>query len=213
MRNYIFLLIIIPSFSWTQIGISISGSSQFTTGQQLLLLENNSFQPVEYESRYNNISASMARGRRLIIGEIWLRLGITYSIIQTSYNFSENNLMNYNLIDRRLMPALELQYVLLRRQGLYLYSSIGSYTISENLNIKQSNNLNLPNTVHSYNGIIPFFRSGLQLSLGLFTINPFIGYDFKAIYFDRLNDISSENFKESLEKGAIRTGLEFGIMF
>jgi len=215
MKKYFLLLVILPYFSWTQIGISVSGSSQFTTGQQLLPLENTVFQPVFYESRNNNISLSMARGRRLIIGEIWLKLRMTYSVINTQYDFSNTNpvLINYDIVDRRLMPGVELQYVLLRTQGLYIYSSMGSYTIIENLNIDYPNNVDLDASVHTYNGIIPFIRSGLQLNLGLFTINPFVGYDLQTIYFDKLGDISSSDLKESLKQGAIRTGIEFGIMF
>tara|TARA_B100000902_G_C27319427_1_gene923389 strand:+ start:5612 stop:6259 length:648 start_codon:yes stop_codon:yes gene_type:complete len=215
MKYFFFLLIPFFCCSQNQLGISISGGSSYIEGQQLINIENTDFSPVNYEARHNKVSIGCARGRRIIIGEVWLRLQLTYSVINTSYDFSDTNptIINYETINRSFIPSLELQHVVLRTQGLYVYYSIGSYTIIENLNIDHPNNEELDLSVYEYNGLMPFIRSGLQLSLGRFTINPFIGYNMETIYFNQLNDISSNSLKESFNNGALRTGLEFGVFF
>ena len=149
-----------------------------------------------------------------MIGEIWLRLQLTYRVVNTSYDFTDTNptIINYETTDRSFIPSLELQHVLLRTQGLYIYYSIGSYAIIENLNIDHPNNEEMDLSVYEYNGLMPFIRSGLQVSLGRFTVNPFIGYNLETIYFNQLNEISSY-LKESFNNGALRTGLEFGVFF
>ena len=92
-----------------------------------------------------------------------------------------------------------------------MYSSIGTYAILENLNLNQDNNSDID--VYEYNGIIPFIRTGVKLSMGNFTINPFIGYEFETIYFDNFSDISSADIESSIQNAGIRTGLRFGILF
>ena len=121
--------------------------------------------------------------------------------------------MNYEIIERRLVPSLSIQYVLAKNNLLRLYSSIGSYGIFENLNLDQDSNLDLETSIYKYNSLIPFIRLGVQLNMGTFTINPFISYEFQNIYFDRLSDISSEILQRSLENAGVRTGLRFGILF
>ncbi len=216
MRNkiYFLLLILTPLVSYSQIGISIAGSSHFTAGQTILPLQNGTFETAKYEVRNNSISLDWNTGRRLIIGEIWCVLGITYNIIKTDYDFPETNLINYELIERRLVPSIALQYVLVSTGSLRIYSSIGTYTIFENLNLEEESNLDLDLIDnYAYNGIIPFMRTGAQLNLGKFTINPFVGYEFETIYFDKFSDISKSDFEKSLENAGIRTGLRFGILF
>ena len=137
----------------------------------------------------------------------------TYLISMIAKNSEESNRKCFDMNLLAFKKLLDNGY----NAYLYLHTSfIGKCninTIIENLNIDYPNNVDLDASVHTYNGIIPFIRSGLQLNLGLFTINPFVGYDLQTIYFDKLDDISSSDLKESLKQGAIRTGIEFGIMF
>ena len=213
MKKYFFILFLIPLINYTQIGISLSGNSQFTTGQTILPLANGEFQSANYEMRNNSISLDWSTGRRLIIGEIWCVLGITYTINNSKYTSTNINAIidDYELVERRLIPSFSLQYVLMQRGFFRMYSSIGTYAILENLNLNQDNNSDID--VYEYNGIIPFIRTGVKLSMGNFTINPFIGYEFETIYFDNFSDISSADIESSIQNAGIRTGLRFGILF
>ena len=94
-----------------------------------------------------------------------------------------------------------------------LYTGMGGYAIFENLNLDQDNTLDLNTLTHEYNGIIPFLRAGIKLNRGSLTINPFIGYELKTIYFDQLGNISSEDLQESFDNANIRTGIRFGVLF
>ena len=214
MKKYSFILLfLIPLINYTQVGISISGNSQFITGQTILPLANGEFQSANYEMRNNAISLDWTTGRRLLIGEIWCVLGMTYTINNSKYNSTNINAIidDYELVERRLIPSVALQYVLMQRGFLRMYSSIGTYAILENLNLNQDNDADIQ--VYEYNGIIPFIRTGLKLSMGNFTINPFIGYEFETIYFDDFSDISSADIESSIKNAGIRTGLKFGILF
>ena len=201
--------------SFSQIGISISGNSYFTTGQTLLPLDNGMFETVNYEIRNNGISLDWNTGRRLIIGEVWCMIGMTYNVTKTMYDWSETdaNIANYDIVERRLIPSVKFEYVFLKNEYMALYSGIGGYAIVENLNLDQNNNSDLSTLTHKYNGIIPFLRAGIKLNRGNFTINPFIGYELEPIYFDEWNNISSEDIDASFENANIRTGVRFGILF
>jgi len=215
MKNYIYVFILIPMISFSQIGISISGNSYFTTGQTLLPLDNGMFETVNYEIRNNGISLDWNTGRRLIIGEVWCMIGMTYNVTKTMYDWSETdaNIANYDIVERRLIPSVKFEYVFLKNEYMALYSGIGGYAIVENLNLDQNNNSDLSTLTHKYNGIIPFLRAGIKLNRGNFTINPFIGYELEPIYFDEWNNISSEDIDASFENANIRTGVRFGILF
>jgi len=215
MKNYIYLFMLIPMISFSQIGISISGNSYFTNGQTLLPLENGIFETVNYEMRNNGISLDWNTGRRLIIGEVWCMIGMTYNVTKTMYDWSETdtNIDNYDIVERRLIPTIKFEYVFLRNEYMALYSGIGGYGIFENLNLDQNNNVDLSTFTHKYNGIIPFLRAGIKLNRGNFTINPFIGYELEPIYFDEWSSISSEEIDQSFENANIRTGVQFGIFF
>jgi hypothetical protein len=215
MKNYIYLFMLIPMISFSQIGISISGNSYFTNGQTLLPLENGIFETVNYEMRNNGISLDWNTGRRLIIGEVWCMIGMTYNVTKTMYDWSETdtNIDNYDIVERRLIPTIKFEYVFLRNEYMALYSGIGGYGIFENLNLDQNNNVDLSTLTHKYNGIIPFLRAGIKLNRGNFTINPFIGYELEPIYFDEWSNISSEDIDQSFENANIRTGVQFGIFF
>lgn len=215
MKNYIYLFMLIPMISFSQIGISISGNSYFTNGQTLLPLENGIFETVNYEMRNNGISLDWNTGRRLIIGEVWCMIGMTYNVTKTMYDWSETdtNIDNYDIVERRLIPSIKFEYVFLKNEYMALYSGIGGYGIFENLNLDQNNNVDLSTLTHKYNGIIPFLRAGIKLNRGNFTINPFIGYELEPIYFDEWSNISSEDIDQSFEDANIRTGVQFGIFF
>jgi hypothetical protein len=213
MKKYFFILLLTPLINLSQIGISVSGSSQFTTGQTIIPLMNGEFESVNYELRNNSISLDWTTGRRLVIGEIWCVLGVKYAITNSKYNSNElnYNIANYKLVERRLIPSLAIQYVLMQRGFFRIYSSLGTYAILENLNLNQDNSSDIQ--VQQYNSLIPFIRTGLKLSMGNFTINPFIGYEFETIYFDTLNEISSADIENAIKNAGIRTGLRFGILF
>lgn len=215
MKQFIYLLVLIPVASLGQIGISLSGNSYFTTGQTILPIENGDFETVNYEIRNNGIALDWNTGRRLIIGELWCMLGMTYNIRKTVYNWSETNtnIADYEIVERRLIPSIRFEYVFLRNQFMALYSGLGGYAIFENLNLDQNNNLDLNTLTHKYNGIIPFFRAGIKFNRGNFTINPFIGYELETIYFDQLSNISTEEWKESFDNANIRSGIRFGLLF
>tara|TARA_B100001250_G_scaffold384703_1_gene379786 strand:+ start:7238 stop:7885 length:648 start_codon:yes stop_codon:yes gene_type:complete len=215
MKDYIYVFIFMPLISFSQIGVSISGNSYFTTGQTVLPLENGVFETVDYEMRNNGISLDWNTGRKLFIGEVWCMVGMTYSITKTIYNWSETNtnIADYDIVERRLIPSITFEYVFLRNGYMVLYSGIGGYAIFENLNLDQENNLDLNTLTHEYNGIIPFLRAGVKFNSGNFTINPFIGYELETIYFDELNNISSEDLDVSLDNARVRTGVSFGFLF
>tara|TARA_B100001250_G_scaffold372844_1_gene358605 strand:+ start:1949 stop:2596 length:648 start_codon:yes stop_codon:yes gene_type:complete len=215
MRNYIYILAIIPLISYSQIGIGISGTSSFTTGQTIFPGEEAIFETVNYELRNNSIGLDWNTGRRFIIGEIWCMIGMTYNVSKTFYNFAESNIpiSNYEIIERRLIPSLTLEYVFLRRSNFLIYSGIGTYAILENLTLNQETEIELNISTHQYNGVVPFMRAGIRLNRGNFTINPFVGYELQTIYFEEFNEIFSDALTESFQNGNIRTGLRFGILF
>ena len=215
MQKYIYILILFPCLCYSQIGIGMSGTSNFTTGQTIFPVEEGVFETVNYELRNNSIGLDWNTGRRFIIGEIWCMIGITYNISKTFYSFSESNIpiSNYEIIERRLIPSLTLEYVFLRRSNFLIYSGIGTYAILENLNLDQDNEIELNISTHQYNGVIPFIRTGIRLNKGNFTINPFVGYELQTIYFDEFSEIFGDELQESFSNGNIRTGLRFGILF
>ena len=213
--KYIYLILLFPVISFCQSGISISGQSQFGFGEELMPLNNETFEPVLFKNREYAITLSIMRGRKLIIGTFWLHLNVTYQTSNTSYDFIKNTLNenNYNLISRRLTPSAELRYVIIQSGNAFLYSSIGSYAVLENLSVEQESETDLDLIVHKYNGIIPFIRSGMQLDFGRFFINPFLSYDIGIMDFNSFTSLSQSDFKNALDNASLRTGIKFGIMF
>ena len=90
MKKYIFLLVIFPLLSFGQSGISMSGLSQFNTGESIVLIDG-SIEPLTYEQRNNSITVSIFRGRKFSIGTIALKGDISYSIEKTNYFVSGKN--------------------------------------------------------------------------------------------------------------------------
>ena len=207
MKKYIFLLLIIPLIGFSQSGISVSGSSQFNLGESILLIDEN-VEPLNYERRQNSITLSIFRGRKFKIGTIALKGDISYNIENTQYYGNQiNGVDNYEIITRNLMPSLEALYILFQSQTTFLYTSIGSYAIIQNLNLSEEN------TVLKYNSIMPFTRIGFQVNYGRFFINPFVSFDLEKINFNTFDEIFSADLKKKIENYKIRTGLSFGIMF
>ena len=85
MKHYIFLLFVIPFFSFGQSGISISGTSQFHVGESIIPLEN-TYKPIAYDQRNNNVTISIFRGRKFSIGTIAFKGSVSYRIEKTKYN-------------------------------------------------------------------------------------------------------------------------------
>jgi len=210
MRSFIFLLFIIPFFSLSQSGISISGMSQFNIGESIIP-QNNHYTPISYENRNNNITLSIFRGRKFRIGTLAVKGSISYSIENTKYH-GANNIAPYKVTKRHLIPSLEFWHILFQSEKAFLYTSVGSYGIIQNLNTKEESKIT-ENTVYEYNGIVPFLRTGVQLNYNRFFLNPFVSFDLETIRFDSTNDIFNTDIKERIKNHTIRTGLECGIMF
>ena len=213
MKKQLFTLIIliIPLITIGQSGISLSGSSQFNPGQSILPLMNGEFVPINYESRNNQITLSIFRGRKFKIGTFAINMNISYSINNIQYE--ENNefgIPNYETIKKSLIPKLELWHIIFQKENTFIYTSIGAYGILQDLNIFSSEE---EDELYEYNGIIPFVRTGLQLNYGKFFVNPFISFDLQEIHFDKFGDIWNTNLKSTIQNYTFRTGLEFGIMF
>ena len=212
MKKYIFLLVIFPLWSFGQSGISMSGLSQFNTGESIVLI-NGSIEPLTYEQRNNSITVSIFRGRKFSIGTIALKGDISYSIEKTNY-FNESIPINdYEIITRSLVPSLELLYILFQSKKAFLYSSLGSYAVIQNLNISEENHVVTEDFLSKYNSITPFARIGFQVNSGRFFINPFISFDLEKINFNSIDEVFTVDLKEKIENYSIKTGLSFGIMF
>lgn len=206
MKKFIVLLYFISFLSFSQSGISISGISQFNLGATLIPTEEN-YIPLSYEQRNHNITLSIFRGRKFRIGTIVLKGSVSYNIEKTHYHNEQHNILirDYETIKRRLIPSLEIWHILFQSEQTFLYASLGSYGIIQNLNFE--------NHVYEHNNLVPFLRTGLQLNYNRFFFNPFISFDLEPIEFDVLNDIFNTDIKEKINKYSLRTGLEFGIMF
>ena len=209
MKKLLFILLLSPLISVCQSGISLSGSSQFSTNQSLIINANNVFSTTPVEIRNNELSLSIFRGRKFRIGTIALNASVSYSVSKTNYT-EEIALEDHEIIKKRIIPSVELWYILLQTKTTFLYTSIGGYGILEDLNLLSSNNEQ--NTLN-YNAIIPFLRSGLQINYGKLFINPFISFDLDKIEFGEVNEILDADFKQLIKDYSIRTGLNFGIMF
>ena len=86
MKKYFFLLLLLPLFSTAQSGISLSGSSQFYTGQSIMALDPTSFSAVNYNSRNYEVKLSIFRGRKFKIGTFAINASVSYSINQVHYS-------------------------------------------------------------------------------------------------------------------------------
>ena len=126
MKKYIFLLILFPLFIFGQSGISMSGLSQFNTGESIVLIDG-SIEPYTYEKRNNSITVSIFRGRKFSIGTIALKGDISYNIEKTNYFNESISINEHEIITRSLVPSLELLYILFQSKKAFLYSSLGSY--------------------------------------------------------------------------------------
>ena len=205
------IILITPLITIGQSGISLSGTSQFNYGQSISPLINGEFLPINYESRNNQITLSIFRGRKFKIGTFAINMNLSYSINNTQYQGNnEFGIPNYETIKKSLIPKIELWHIIFQRENTFIYTSIGGYGILQDLNIFSSDE---ENELYEYNGIIPFLRTGLQLSYGKFFINPFISFDFQQINFDNFSDIWNTSLKSTIQNYTFRTGLEFGIMF
>jgi len=210
MKKYLFLLFFLPLISLSQSGISLSGSSQFYTGQSIIPLDPTSFSAVNYNSRNHEIKLSIFRGRKFKIGTFAINASVSYSINQVNYSLDPNlGIPNYETTQINLIPKIGFWYIVFQTKNTFIYTSIGGFAIMEDLNIGSLDNDNL----YEYNSIIPFFRTGLQLNYGKFFINPFISFDLDEINFIEFNNIWDVDLKEKIKNYNIRSGLEFGIMF
>ena len=195
----------------SQSGISLSGSSEFYEGQSVIPISPESHSIINYHSRANQITLSIFRGRKFKIGTFAINASFTYSINKTQYyGNSMVSINSYEVMRKNLIPKLELWHILLQRKNIFIYNSIGAYGVLQDLNLSQSND---QNELYEYNSIIPFLRTGVQISYGKFFINPFISFDLQEISFEELNDIGNIDLKKSIQNYTFRSGLEFGIMF
>ncbi|MAZ58603.1 MAG: hypothetical protein CMP56_04280 [Flavobacteriales bacterium] len=207
----VFILVIIPMITIAQSGISLSGSSQFYEGQSIIPVNPDSYSTMNYKSRDNQITLSIFRGRKFKMGTFAINASFTYSINNTQYK--PNNIMginSYDVIRKHIIPKLELWHILLQRKNIFIYNSIGGYGLLQDLNLTTSND---QNEIYEYNSIIPFLRTGVQISYGKFFINPFISFDLQEITFAEFSDIANINLKNTIQNYNFRSGLEFGIMF
>ena len=211
MRKLIFLLFF-PLIGLSQSGISISGLSQYNTGESIVPI-NNSFSPISYDLRNTKVTLSIFRGSKFKFGTLALKGNISYNI-DNIYYYADNsiNIPNYTIITRSFMPSLELWYILFQNENSFLYTSMGSFATIQNLNIDQKN-IELTEDLYKNNELIPFVRAGLQFNYNRFFVNPFISFDLAKIEFDQIGDIFEYDFLNGIKNYTIRTGLEFGIMF
>ena len=211
MKKCLFLLLL-PLIGLSQSGISISGLSQFNTGESIVPI-NNTFAPIAYDLRNTKVTLSIFRGRKFTFGTIALKGSVAYNIDKV-YFYAKNsiNIPNYEVTTRSLMPGAELWYIVFQNENTFLYTSIGSFATIENLNIDQKNT-QLDEDLYKNNELIPFIRAGLQLNYGRVFINPFISFDLPKIEFEQFDDIFEYNLIDGIKNYDIRTGLEFGIMF
>jgi len=212
MKNYIFLLFLIPVISFSQSGISVSGTSQFNIGESIIPVGSH-YEPISYDQRNNNITVSVFRGRKFSIGTFALKGSVSYRTENTKYNTNLIDVNNYDIVTRSLMPSLEVWYIFFQRDNIFLYASTGGYGIIQNLNIEKTTSFDLEKNTYDYNSLVPFFRTGMQLNYNRFFMNPFVSFDLEKIDFNTFNNIFEIDFKEKIKNYNIRTGIEFGIMF
>ena len=194
-----------------QSGISLSGSSEFSHGQSIIPVNLEAYTSMNYKSRNNQITLSIFRGRKFKIGTFAINASLTYNINNTQYE--ANSIMeisDYEVITKNIIPKLELWHIVLQMNNVFIYNSIGGYGILQDLNLSESSG---QNELYEYNSIIPFLRTGVQISYGKFFVNPFISFDLQEITFEELSDITSVNLKKTIQNYTFRSGLEFGIMF
>ena len=206
----ILILVIIPMTVRSQSGISLSGSSEFYEGQSIIPISAESYSTINYHSRANQITLSIFRGRKFKIGTFAINASFTYSINNTQYHGNSMVGNSYEVIKKNLIPKLELWHILLQRKNIFIYNSIGAYGVLQDLNLSQSND---QGELYEYNSIIPFLRTGVQISYGKFFINPFISFDLQEISFEEFNDVGNIDLKKAIQNYTFRSGLEFGIMF
>ena len=211
MKRYLLVLLCMPLFNFSQSGISLSGSSQFTTGQNLYLINNDNFEPINFESRDYKLSLSIFRGRKFRIGTFAINATLSYSVMNAKYNSTNELMENFNSIRNSFIPQMEIWYLLFQNENIFAYTSIGSYAIMQDLSLSTKASSN--DIVSKYNQITPFFRAGLQLNYGRLFINPYVSFDLEEMYFDSFQDLRNYNLSHQIENFKIRSGLEFGIMF
>ena len=194
-----------------QSGISLSGSSEFHHGQSIIPVNLEAYSSMNYKSRNNQITLSIFRGRKFKIGTFAINASLTYNINNTQYEANSIIEINdYEVSTKNIIPKLELWHIVLQRNNVFIYNSIGGYGILQDLNLSESSG---QNELYEYNSIIPFLRTGVQINYGKFFVNPFISFDLQEITFEDLSDITSVNLKKTIQNYTFRSGLEFGIMF
>ena len=207
----IFILLTIPIITIAQSGISLSGSSEFYQGESIIPVNPEAYSTMNYKSRNNQITLSIFRGRKFKIGTFAINASLTYNINHTQYTDNTVIAINdYEVITKNIIPKFELWHIILQRKNIFIYNSIGGYGILQDLNLSEYSD---QNELYEYNSIIPFLRTGIQISYGKFFINPFVSFDLQEINFDELSDISNVNLKKTIQNYTFRSGLEFGIMF
>ena len=212
MRSILFFFLITPLFMLGQSGISLSGSSMFHLGQTVLpaevqFPENETFLPINFESRNNKVTLSLLRGRKFKFGILALNLNISYSSNSIEYKNSEfQTIDDLKTNTKNLIPSVEVWWIFLQRENTFLYTSLGGYGIFSDLNIND-------NYTYEYNEIIPFLRVGTQLNYGKFFLNPFVSFDLDGISFNEIGDVFEIDLQTHIKNYSIRSGLEFGIMF
>jgi len=215
MKKYILLLLCSPLIMLAQSGISLSGSSDFFIGQNIIPLSNTNFETINYTSRNYQVSLSVFRGRKFRIGTFAINATFSYDISSVEYTPKNTLIQEYETIENRFIPQLELWYIVLQTQNIFVYTSIGGYAMMQDLTIsKESNPNELTNDIEStYNQLTPFLRTGVQFNYGRFFMNPFISFDLEEIYFNKLKDLSNIDLLDQIKNHNVRSGIEFGIMF
>ena len=198
-----------PFLGLSQSGISMSGSSQFYNSQTLILGNNNSFYTSPITARNNQMTLSVFRGKKYKIGTLAIKGSLSYNVNIINYS-DESEFTNHEIINRNIIPALELWYIFVEKQSTFIYSSIGTYGTLEELNLFINES---KQNEFQYNSIVPFIRLGMQVNYGKLYINPFLSFDLEDIRFENWNELVEADLNNALKNYTIRSGIEFGIMF
>ena len=187
----------------------MSGSSQFYNSQTLILGNNNSFYTSPITARNNQMTLSVFRGKKYKIGTLAIKGSLSYNVNIINYS-DESEFTNHEIINRNIIPALELWYIFVEKQSTFIYSSIGTYGTLEELNLFINES---KQNEFQYNSIVPFIRLGMQVNYGKLYINPFLSFDLEDIRFENWNELVEADLNNALKNYTIRSGIEFGIMF
>ncbi len=209
MKYLYIIFCFLPFLGLPQSGISISGSSQFYNSQTLILGNNNAFYTSPITARNNQMTLSVFRGKKYKIGTLAIKGSLSYNVNIINYS-DESEFTNHEIINRNIIPALELWYIFVEKQSTFIYSSIGTYGTLEELNLFINES---KQNEFQYNSIVPFIRLGMQVNYGKLYINPFLSFDLEDIRFENWNELVEADLNNALKNYTIRSGIEFGIMF